>query len=205
MLTKGWSGKRASYRTTSVSFTQLKYNIYSPKLKTNRFRHSPINHSFKKYILLWMSDQPLQRKHVTKSAGGSDLGNFWRYILFKNCTFPANYPKKIFTKSCWEGPSFVGCTFLIHSLFFPAFPSSYSDLPLLLSLFSWSISILFSLLRIHILSSSSSAFMLYSPTEQPISSSCTSCMALAHAIIDLQYNKAAGMPLYQLRGWWTTP
>ena len=41
--------------------------------------------------------------------------------------------------------------------------------------------------------------MLYSPTEQPISSSCTSCMALAHAIIiELQYNKAAGMPLYQL-------
>ena len=68
------------------------------------------------------------------------------------------------------------------------FPSSFSDLPLLLSLFSWSISILFSLLRIHILSSSSSAFMLYSPTEQPISSSCTSCMALAHAIIELQYN-----------------
>ena len=57
---------------------------------------------------------------------------------------------------------------------------------------------LFSLLRIHILSSSSSAFMLYSPTDQPISSSCTSCMALAHAIIELQYNKAAGMPLYQL-------
>ena len=85
-------------------------------------------------------------------------------------------PKRIFTKSCREGPSFVGCTFLIHSLFFPAFPSSFSDLPLLLSLFSWSISILFSLLRIHILSSSSSAFMLYLPTEQPISSSCTSCM-----------------------------
>ena len=42
-------------------------------------------------------------------------------------------PKRIFTKSCWEGPSFVGCTFLIHSLFFPAFPSSISDLPLLLS------------------------------------------------------------------------
>ena len=79
-------------------------------------------------------------------------------------------PKRIFTKSCWEGPSFVGCTFLIHSLFFPAFPSSFSDLPLLLSLFSMSVSILFSLLRIHILSSSSSAFMLYSPTEQPISS-----------------------------------
>ena len=34
-------------------------------------------------------------------------------------------PKRIFTKSCWEGPSFVGCTFLIHSLFFPAFPSSF--------------------------------------------------------------------------------
>ena len=77
-------------------------------------------------------------------------------------------PKRIFTKSCREGPSFVGCTFLIHSLFFPAFPSSFSDLPLLLSLFSWSISIPFSLLRIHILSTSSSAFMLYSPTEQPI-------------------------------------
>ena len=46
-------------------------------------------------------------------------------------------PKRIFTKSCWEGPSFVGCTSLIHSLFFPAFPSSFSDLTLLLSLFSW--------------------------------------------------------------------
>ena len=29
-------------------------------------------------ILLWVSDQPLQRNHVTKSAGGSDLDNFWR-------------------------------------------------------------------------------------------------------------------------------
>ena len=99
MSTKGWSGKRASYRTTSaVSFTQWKYNIYSPKLKTNRFRHSPINHSFQKYVLLWVSDQPLQRNHVTKSPGGSDLGNFWRYILFKNCTFPTTYPKKYLQK-----------------------------------------------------------------------------------------------------------
>ena len=144
-----------------------------------------------------MSDQPPQRNHVTKSAGVSDLDNFWREILLKNCTFPTTYPK-IFTKSCWEGPSFVGCTFLIHSLFFPAFPSFISDLPRLLFLFPWSVSILFSLLRIHILSSSTSAFMLYSPTEQPISSSCTSCMALAHAMIELQFNKAAGMLLYQL-------
>ena len=72
-----WEESFVSYNFSSL-FPQLKYNIYSPKLKTNRFRHSPINHSFQKYILLWVSDQPLQRNHVTKSAGGSDLGNFWR-------------------------------------------------------------------------------------------------------------------------------
>ena len=183
MSTKGWSGKRASYRTTSaVSFTQLKYSIYSPKLKTNRFRHSPINHHFQKYILLWVSDQPQQRNHVNKVSRWVRFGQLLEVNFVQKLHISNHLPERIFTKSCWEGPSFVTCTFLIHSFFFPAFPSSFSDLPLLLSLFSWSISILFSLLRIHILSSNSSAFMLYSPTEQPISSSCTSCMALPHAI-----------------------
>ena len=101
MSTKGWSGKRASYRATSaVSFTQLKYNIYSPKFKTNRFRHSPINHSFQKHILLWVSDQPLQRNHVTKSAGGSDLGQLLEVNFVQKLHISNHLPKRIFTKSC---------------------------------------------------------------------------------------------------------
>ena len=127
---------------------------------------------------------------------------FWQLLevsFVKKLHISNHLQPKYLQKSCWEGPSFVGCTFLIQRLFFPPFSSSISDLPLLLFLFSWSDSILFSLLRIHILSSCSSAFMLYSPTEQPISSSCTSCVALAQAIIELIYNNAAGMQLYQLQ------
>ena len=195
LLTKGWTRWRASYSTSSaVSFTQLKTNIYSPKWKLKMYRLSQINHSFQKYILLWVSDQPPQRNYVTKSADVSDLDNFWRKVLLKNCTFPTTYPKNIYKKLLRRLQlGRLHLKFLIHCLFFPAFPSSISDLPLLLFLFSLSVSILFSILRIYILSSSSSAFMLYSPTEQPIPSSCTPCMALAHAIIELQCNKAAGM------------
>ena len=79
LLIKGWTRWRALYGSSSaVSFTQLKTNIYSPKSKTKRHRLSQINHSFQKYILLWVADQPPQRNHVTKSAGVSDLDNFWR-------------------------------------------------------------------------------------------------------------------------------
>ena len=77
------------------------------------------------------------------------VGQIWatfKVNFFQKLHISNHLPKGIFTKSCLEGPSFVGCTFLIHSLFFPAFPSSFSDLALLLSLFSWSISIVFSLL-----------------------------------------------------------
>ena len=74
-----WEESFVSYNFSSL-FHPTKVQHLQPnlKLKTNRFRHSPIIHSFQKYILLWVSDQPLQRNLVTKSAGGSDLGNFWR-------------------------------------------------------------------------------------------------------------------------------
>ena len=50
------------------------------KSKTRRHKLSQINHSFQKlkYILLWVSDQPPLKNHVTKSAGVSDLDSFWR-------------------------------------------------------------------------------------------------------------------------------
>ena len=65
------------YKFSSL-FHPTKDQHLQPKVKTNRHRLSQINHSFHKYLLLWVSDQPPQRNHVTKSAGVSDLDNFWR-------------------------------------------------------------------------------------------------------------------------------
>ena len=152
------------------------------------------------------------RNHVTTSAVGSDLGNFWRKFLFKNCTFPTTYPKlfrfnnyfllkkpnwwnvekKRNYKKLFRRPQLCRDYLTRQQLvlpcvsFFSFWPSSVSFLVLVFPSSHTCESASCPLVPVH--------SCCTRPAEQPISSS-TSWVALAPS---LQYSKAAGMPLHLL-------